>query len=164
MAQAVCKRCGESFYVKPHWLKVGYGKYCSADCHHASMRNGKEVACSICGKLSYKTQKVLMVQKAANISAQKDAKLYGVTSSISGQLIRISKLENSSIEGSLRGGVPKICRLCKTEDYRVLAVHHSDRNRQNNTLGNLLWLCHNCHHLVHHYESEREKLVMLVNK
>jgi hypothetical protein len=63
-----------------------------------------------------------------------------------------------------RGGVPKICRLCKTEDCRVLAVHHSDRNRQNNTLGNLLWLCHNCHHLVHRYEPEREKLAVLMNK
>ncbi len=44
-----------------------------------------------------------------------------------------------------------ICVLCSNNDKRLLAVHHKDRNRQNNKLKNLIWLCHNCHHLVHRY-------------
>lgn len=58
-----------------------------------------------------------------------------------------------------RRRVPKICSLCKTDDYRVLAVHHIDKNRKNNKASNLAWLCNNCHFLVHHYEEEREKFM-----
>lgn len=47
-----------------------------------------------------------------------------------------------------------VCKLCKNKDKRVLAVHHLDRQRSNNKVENLLWLCHNCHHLVHHYNIE----------
>lgn len=57
-----------------------------------------------------------------------------------------------------RNKIPKICTLCKTEDSRILAVHHIDKNRRNNDLKNLIWLCHNCHFLVHHYDVEREKI------
>lgn len=57
----------------------------------------------------------------------------------------------------MRQSIPKICRLCKTKDIRVLAVHHIDKNRKNNKISNLAWLCHNCHLLVHHYDAERNK-------
>ncbi|MCX6786267.1 MAG: hypothetical protein NTU85_00370 [Candidatus Kaiserbacteria bacterium] len=165
MAQAICKKCGKSFYVKPHWLKVGYGKYCSADCHHASMKNGKEVSCSICGKLSYKTQKGLNGSKSGKYFCTKRCQTLWRNQLYIGPAHKNFKTGEFVYRGVIeRGGVPKICRLCKTEDCRVLAVHHKDWNRQNNVLGNLLWLCHNCHHLVHRYESEREKLAMLVNK
>lgn len=53
----------------------------------------------------------------------------------------------------------KKCTLCLTKDYRVLAVHHIDKNRKNNDLSNLSWLCHNCHYLVHHFEEARVKFM-----
>lgn len=52
------------------------------------------------------------------------------------------------------------CAKCKSTDKRILAVHHKDRNRQNNTVSNLVWLCHNCHFLVHHYKSEAGKFLV----
>ncbi|OYV63370.1 MAG: hypothetical protein B7X03_02035, partial [Parcubacteria group bacterium 21-58-10] len=61
-----------------------------------------------------------------------------------------------------RNRIPKICRRCKMADARALAVHHIDKNRKNNTLKNLAWLCHNCHFLVHHYEEEREKFMAAI--
>lgn len=61
-----------------------------------------------------------------------------------------------------RQSTPKICRLCKTKDPRVLAVHHIDKNRRNNKLKNLAWLCHNCHFLVHHDQGEREKFMATI--
>ncbi|MHA1267983.1 MAG: HNH endonuclease [Candidatus Helarchaeota archaeon] len=39
--------------------------------------------------------------------------------------------------------------MCGIVDDRVLAVHHIDSNRRNNSPGNLTWLRRNCHYLVH---------------
>ena len=59
-----------------------------------------------------------------------------------------------------RNKVLKVCFLCKTKDVRVMAVHHKDRNRKNNKVENLVWLCHNCHHLVHYYKDEQDKIMV----
>jgi len=39
-----------------------------------------------------------------------------------------------------------------------LIVHHIDKNRNNNGIENLIWLCQNCHYLVHHYTDDRKRL------
>ncbi|MBI4600028.1 HNH endonuclease [Candidatus Uhrbacteria bacterium] len=59
-----------------------------------------------------------------------------------------------------RSDAKQICRLCKTKDTRILIVHHIDKNRKNNNIANLAWLCHNCHFLVHHHEDERKKFMV----
>ena len=61
-----------------------------------------------------------------------------------------------------RNKVLPICRLCKANDKRVLAVHHIDEDRTNNTIENLAWLCHNCHHLVHRYPKERARFMAII--
>ena len=160
MTQAVCKKCGKSFNVKPHWLNVGYGIYCSANCHHASMRTGKNVSCAICGKPAYKTQKALKGSKSGKFFCSKSCQTQWRNQLYIGSAHKNFKTGEFVYRAKMeRHKVPKICRLCKTEDHRVLAVHHLDKNRKNNALGNLAWLCHNCHFLVHHDESERGKLV-----
>lgn len=55
-------------------------------------------------------------------------------------------------------GKDRICKLCATDDKRILIVHHQDKNRRNNKIENLAWLCHNCHYLVHHFEGTKDKL------
>lgn len=50
-----------------------------------------------------------------------------------------------------RFGKKTQCKLCNIKDIRLLAVHHLDKNRKNNKKENLIWLCHNCHHLVHRH-------------
>ncbi len=44
-----------------------------------------------------------------------------------------------------------ICCRCGKNDKRVLLIHHIDGNRINNDSSNLVWLCYNCHWLVHLY-------------
>ena len=51
------------------------------------------------------------------------------------------------------------CSLCAKDDKRILIVHHIDKNRKNNRVSNLSWLCMNCHFLVHHY-TEVEKVFL----
>jgi 5-methylcytosine-specific restriction endonuclease McrA len=50
-----------------------------------------------------------------------------------------------------RSKIKIICVHCGISDKRVLMVHHKDSNRKNNEIKNLVWLCQNCHHLVHDY-------------
>ena len=47
-----------------------------------------------------------------------------------------------------------VCSNCGIFDKRVLTVHHKDSNRINNKIANLVWLCQNCHHLVHYYKEK----------
>jgi len=56
------------------------------------------------------------------------------------------------------------CVLCGIKDKNVLAVHHIDKNRQNNKVYNLSWLCHNCHFLIHHYPKVEEKFNRIFKK
>jgi hypothetical protein len=37
-----------------------------------------------------------------------------------------------------------------------------DEDRSNNRLDNLIWLCHNCHYLIHHHDDEREGLMAVL--
>jgi hypothetical protein len=67
----------------------------------------------------------------------------------------------------LQNKIQAICVLCKKDDMAVLTVHHIDKNRKNNKVSNLAWLCHNCHFLVHHYPEEElnfHRLNMKVKK
>jgi predicted HNH restriction endonuclease len=46
-----------------------------------------------------------------------------------------------------------VCKKCGNKDARVLEVHHLDKNRKNSNIENLIWLCANCHTLVHRYNE-----------
>ena len=46
--------------------------------------------------------------------------------------------------------LPKIGNRCNITDYRVIIVHHKDRNRTNNDISNLEILCANCHFIEHY--------------
>ena len=62
----------------------------------------------------------------------------------------------------LRSDVAQKCAKCNSVDKRILAVHHKDKNRKNNVVSNLIWLCHNCHYLVHHHKNEATGFVVPV--
>jgi hypothetical protein len=59
----------------------------------------------------------------------------------------------------LRSGSEPICQRCGNADLRVLAVHHLDQDRANNRLDNLVWMCHNCHYLIHHFQEEMDEFM-----
>lgn len=55
-----------------------------------------------------------------------------------------------------RSKIPKICVRCGITDKRILIVHHVDKNRHNNKISSLVWLCPNCHMLIHHDKKEMQ--------
>ena len=159
MPEVKCKICGKNFHAKPSWLKRGHGKYCSMLCKRESQKNGKVVKCFICSKDTYKRGKALVHSKSGKYFCTKSCQ---------------TKWRNAHFHGAehpnykdglyayrsvlVRNKVMAVCLRCKTTDKRILAVHHIDQNRKNNTLKNLTWLCHNCHHLIHQYPEERKKI------
>lgn len=146
-----CKRCGKEFRSKPFHIRNGAGIFCSRACSHESMRNGQRVVCATCGKDTYKTASQIARSKSGKYFCDKSCQTKWRNTVFSGE-----KHKNWSGGGSayrdvlLRADAPRICAHCGIADIRVLAAHHTDHNHQNNNPANLQWLCHNCHHLVHH--------------
>ncbi len=163
MAMVSCIQCDKKFYAKPFWLKRGWGKYCSSKCQHKGMQTGKEMPCHICGKITYKQGKDFKRSKSGLFFCGKSCQTRWRNQLFVGEKHANYTTGMNSYRSVLdRNKIPRICRLCEMADTRALAVHHIDKNRKNNTLKNLTWLCHNCHFLVHHYDGEREKFMATI--
>jgi hypothetical protein len=155
-----CEKCTSSFYAKPSALKRGNGKYCSSRCQYLVQKTGKEIPCEMCGLVTYKQQRDLERSKSRKFFCGKSCQTRWRNQLYVGNKHKNFTTGESSYRAVMnRAKVLKKCRLCKTDDARLLAVHHIDKNRQNNIIKNLAWLCHNCHFLVHHYECERAKFM-----
>lgn len=160
MPYVACKQCGKQFYAKPNWLKIGWGKYCSRDCVFESQRKGRLVNCFICGKVVYKSPKILTRSKSGKFFCSKSCQTVWRNSVFVGPAHGNWKGgEKSYRETLLRIKNNKICKRCEVNDIRILLVHHLDRNRQNNKVDNLIWLCHNCHYLIHHDKLEDKRFM-----
>jgi hypothetical protein len=155
-----CKICSSEFYAKPFWIKRGFGNYCSTKCQHQGRRKGKVVNCHVCDKEVYKSLKALQNSKSKKYFCGKSCQTRWRNSEFTGPKHANWKEGKYSYRSVLkRHKISQICKLCNNDDKRVLAVHHIDKNRKNNKLKNLAWLCHNCHFLVHHYDDEERKFM-----
>lgn len=155
-----CKICGSTFKTKPFFVKNGGGVYCSTECHHKGLKNGRTVKCFICKKEIYRSLKLLRVSKSKKYFCGKSCQAKWRNQEFVGEKHANFTEGMYSYRSVLnRHKIAQICRLCKTCDKRVLAVHHIDKNRKNNKLNNLAWLCHNCHFLVHHHDTEKLKFM-----
>ena len=147
-----CKNCNKKFFVKPSCLKVGNGKYCSIYCTRMGKRNGKLVNCSKCDKKVYRSLRSLNRSKTKTYFCSRKCSLYFLKEMSMGQLSSNWKGGKSSYKNIIRRSEKLTqCTLCEKDDTRILIVHHIDRNRKNNEIKNLSWLCYNCHFLVHHF-------------
>jgi hypothetical protein len=162
MSQVLCKKCNKEFYVKPSHQKMGYGKYCSVACRGADKRTGKVIKCHLCGEESYKQKRDFKRSKSGKYFCSKPCQTAWRNQEFSGEKHANSKTGIHAYRSVLgRNNIQAKCVLCETEDRRVLAVHHVDKNKFNNRLENLAYLCHNCHHLVHHHKKEGRKFSKL---
>lgn len=161
MPEIKCKICSNKFYAKPNWIKRGWGKYCSRKCYHESNKKGKLVKCFICNKQIYKSRKALKGSKSKKYFCSKTCQTIWRNS-----MVFVGKNHSNWKDGEftyknilLKSNKKRICALCSENDVRILAAHHLDRNRKNNNIVNLIWLCHNCHFLIHHYKKEKDQLM-----
>ena len=165
MSTVSCGVCGVDFYTKPSHQKLGWGKYCSSKCRSKAQQNGSVVKCLICNKSVYRSLKQLKKSKSGKYFCSKSCQ----TKWRNGYFI--GEKHPNWIDGSsayrriLKSyNIIPICIMCKISDERILNAHHLDHNRLNNSELNLIWLCLNCHFLVHHHkkvESDLKKILLL---
>ncbi len=154
MPNVSCKSCGKSFYAKTSHLSKGWGKFCSTKCQYKSYLKGKFVFCGICGKKIWRKPRQLKLSKSGKFFCNKSCFM-----TWKNKTLLTGKNHPNWVNGESAGrGILEranrkmVCARCNISNKRVLIVHHKNRNRKNNKLSNLVWLCHNCHHLVHHYD------------
>ncbi len=163
MPHVKCQICTNSFYAKPRHLKVGWGKYCSKKCQNESQKTGNFFPCRICDKEVWRMQKSIAHSASQNFFCSKSCQTVWRNKLYSGPNHTFWKNGIRAYRKILLRSDKKIfCRLCETEDYRILAVHHIDEDRNNNALDNLTWLCHNCHYLIHHDKVEMKRLMVIL--
>ena len=154
VVEVLCKTCGKKFKAKASHVKNGCGKYCSRECKYEGTRKGAIKACHKCGAKTYKTLKQLRCSKSGKFFCSRSCQTKWRNVVYIGKKHANWKHGKFVYRSVLRRAKRKEeCQLCKTSDARILAVHHIDRDRLNNTPENLAWLCHNCHFLVHHYNA-----------
>jgi len=147
-----CPICEKSFKTKPYFLKLGRGIYCSNKCAGLSRRKGKDFKCEICNKEIYKSKKEILRSDSNKYFCSKKCQAIWRNKTFVGEKHVNWKGGKYTYKNVLkRSGTVVCCKICFIPDQRVLAVHHKDKNRSNNKVENLVYLCHNCHHLVHHY-------------
>ena len=159
-----CEKCKKEFYAKPSWLEKGWGKYCSPKCHHEGLKKGKFVVCSICHKKIWRKPRQLKHSKSGKYFCNKSCQtLWRNTIVFVGENHPNWKTGERNYGQILdRNKREQVCVLCKNKDKRVLAVHHLDGNKKNVELKNLIWLCWNCHFLVHHDKDTKKRLMAVV--
>jgi hypothetical protein len=159
-----CRVCNKEFYAKLNWIKKGYGKYCSVGCRGIFQRMGKKIKCHTCGKEIYRSLRDIKRSKSGNFFCNKICSNEWI-----GKQQRTENNPNweggeSSYKIILkRTDSSPTCFLCGENNYRILCAHHKDKNRSNNNVQNLIWLCRNCHFLVHHYKNEENHLNKKLN-
>jgi hypothetical protein len=163
MVTVSCKRCKKKFKAKPSHVSYGFAKFCSKDCAYQASRTGKEVVCSVCAKKIYRAPRMIGRSKSGKYFCSKSCQ------TLWRNQLYVGKAHANYIHGQAsyrsilgRNGIKKVCKHCKIKDERVIAVHHIDKNRKNNSVENLVYLCHNCHHLVHYHVKKGKQTVPMV--
>lgn len=165
MSLITCSLCEKSFYKKPSQILLSKKHYCSANCSYLGRRKGKMVKCHVCGVDIYRIKKALKNSKSGKFFCTKSCQAKWRNQEFIGPKHSNWKTGRSAYRSVLdRNKIPKLCTLCNTKDPRVLATHHIDRDRLNNTVNNLAWLCHNCHFLVHHDSVETQRFADIIAK
>lgn len=57
------------------------------------------------------------------------------------------------------------CAYCGIKDYRVLTVHHiTQQEPKDDSYGNKIILCHNCHHMYHQNKGPSDADLRIIKK
>lgn len=154
MANISCDLCSKKFLRKSSQIKRSKNCFCSTECQYKARKKGRYVGCSICKKRVYKQQKDLLKSQSKKYFCSRTCsnKWHG--------LEFVGEKHHNWIDGRfayknilLKTRIKAECFLCGNKNAQVLVAHHIDQNRKNNSQKNLIWLCRNCHHLVHKYSD-----------
>jgi 5-methylcytosine-specific restriction endonuclease McrA len=153
-----CKICPNEFYVKPSHDEKGWGVFCSRVCKHLGTQKRKILNCFVCAKIIHKTLSQMRRSKSQKFFCGKSCQTKWRNVEFSGERhLGWKGGQSLYCKILLESHIQIKCIMCSKKDLRILAVHHIDENRSNSSLNNLMWLCHNCHYLVHHDKLEKQR-------
>lgn len=153
-----CETCKNFFEAPLKEVKRGNAKYCSKICSNEgvkkkqilrnSIKNQPNVECSYCKKKFYKNLHRQKFSKSGLFFCCREHKDLAQTLAFGLKEIQPTHFgsgESSYREIAFRSKERKCERCSYNKHPEILEVHHQDRNRENNTIENLLILCPNCH-------------------
>ncbi len=156
MSLVNCKICEKEFYAKPNWLKKGWGIYCSNKCQYKAQLKGKFVSCTVCRKKIWRKPRDLKRSKSGKFFCNKAHHM-----AWKNKVFQVGEFHPNWAGGEFASrrilkqvNRKTICTSCGIADKRVLVIHHKDKDRKNNKAENLIWLCQNCHCLVHYHNKK----------
>ncbi len=140
-----CIICAKPIYKRPQQIQLNNGRvFCGQNCFGESCR--KEVPCVVCGKLILSgLHKKTCSRGCANTHRA------GIT--YSGRALQDKVKSQRALKNRLLESRGTSCERCGYDKFEILQIHHKNRNRENNDLGNLELICPNCHYEEHYLEK-----------
>lgn len=150
MPQVRCKICQTEFYIKPSHHKKGFGKFCSRSCQRKGQLKGRFRLCEQCGKEVWRTPRDEKRSKSKKFFCSKSCQTQWRNNIYIGPKHANWKGGEYTYHRIMQAnGRIAACEKCGMKNKRVLVIHHIDHNRKHNKIENLMWLCRNCHYLIH---------------
>lgn len=143
-----CSYCKNSFEKEKKYylraLKKKTQMFCTLTCANKARDTKQIISCSICKKEFFRRKKEIhpdknYCSKSCSAVATNKQRIGEFHPNYKGTNYRKIALEHYGAE----------CFNCKNTIVELLQVHHKDKNRDNNSLENLIVLCANCYILVH---------------
>jgi hypothetical protein len=155
-----CLVCSGEFDRPPDTLPGEWQFHCCQQCLKWGVLTGEIKQCHHCGRRIYRRQADIRKSRSNLFFCDHSCRASWTNSLRAGENHPNWKQGGGAYRDILiRSGVRPVCERCRNEDPRVLAVHHLDQDRANNRLDNLVWMCHNCHHLIHHFLQEMDEFM-----
>lgn len=140
-----CIVCKTPIYKRPIEIQKNNGRvFCSQACYGISCR--KESPCPICGKLI-----LAGLNKKTCSKGCANRQRTGIKYKLNRPMSKVAS--ERALKIRLLGLRGKSCEKCGYGEFRILQVHHKDRNKGNNDMDNLELICPNCHSKEHYLEK-----------
>jgi|SRR5438105_288839 len=135
--KAICEVCRTDF--EHIASRANRAKYCSRGCYYKAqhLKGSITCACAHCGK-EFRASPSENRKYCSRACVNKSSKS-----------IWIATFSTARKNMGRRGMLTKCQRCGYHEEPRILGIHHKDRDRKNNEVGNLEVLCPMCHSLEH---------------
>jgi predicted nucleic acid-binding Zn ribbon protein len=140
-----CIVCKTPIYRRPFEIERSKGKtFCNMSCYGIFCR--KEKPCVICGKLI-----LAGLNKKTCSRGCANTQRIGIQYKINSPKDKVKSQKALKIRLLEKRG--NKCERCNFKKYQILEVHHKSRDRNDNSLENLLLICPNCHAEEHLLEK-----------